>query len=341
MTTRSILVWGSMALLVGACGSNDAQPLGGNGPSGTGGSSGSGSGGRGTTDGGGGADGAAANPVVPTQSGTQYALGFGDVTFVVDANVGARITTLSIGGANLLTDSSVNSTNWGSTFWTSPQSAWKPSNWPPVPEIDNRPYGGAINNNHIVLDGTPSSQMGVSVSKDFSADAATGWITLMYTIHASSSGQMAPWQVTRLFPGGLVFFPSGTAAMTPGPLNLTTALGTTWFDSATLPTSAGKAYGDGSGGWVAYVRNGILFLQKFNDVPADKQAPSEGEVEIYAGQGLGYFELELQGPYTLLAAGDSLSWTVSWRVVPLPDAVKGSVAVGSQALLDFVQQELE
>jgi hypothetical protein len=53
---------------------------------------------------------------------------------------------------------------------------------------------------------------------------------------------------------------------------------------------------------------------------------------------VGYFELELQGRCTSLAAGDSLPWTVKWRVVRVPASV--TVAVGSQTLVDFVQQQL-
>jgi hypothetical protein len=332
---RSLLLGSVVALLASACGSDDAQPLINTDAQG-GGSSGRGTS-TGATAGTDGAGGGAQNPVVPTQAGSQYALSFGEVTLQVDPAVGARVTTLSIGGTNLLTGSSVNPTNWGSTFWTSPQSAWRPSNWPPVPEIDNQAYTGRIDGNHVVLDGPTNATMGVSASKDFSADAATGWITITYTIHSTAANTMAPWQVTRLFPGGLVFFPSGTADMTPGPLTLTKSGSTTWFDSATLPTTAGKAYGDGSGGWIGYVNGGILFLQKFTDVQTTAQAPGEGEIEIYAGQGLGYFELELQGPYTSLAAGDSLPWTVKWRVVRVPSSV--TVAVGSQTLVDFAQQQ--
>jgi hypothetical protein len=312
-----------------------------------GGNTGSGGGSStGATGTGGGANGGAENLVTPTQAGSQYALSVGEVTLQVDPTVGARITTLSIGGNNLLTSSSVNPTNWGSTFWTSPQNGqngWKPSGlWPPPAQIDTSAYTGGISGNHVVLDGAVYAPMGVSASKDFSADASTGWITITYTIHATAANTMAPWQVTRLFPGGLVFFPTGTAAMTactaPG-LTLSNAVGMTWFDSATLPTSAGKMCGDGTGGWIGYVKDGILFLQKFTDVPTSAQAPGEGEIELYAGQNLGYFELEVQGPYTQLAAGASLPWTVKWRVVRVPSSV--TVGVGSQTLVDFAVQQAQ
>ncbi len=338
MATRSLLVSCMIAALVGACGSNDVQPL----PFGTGPEGGSSGGGA--SAGGGTGPGGGANPVTPTAVGGQYALNFGDVSFQVDPAVGARITTLALAGNNLLTGTAVNATNWGSTFWTSPQSAWKPSNWPPPAAIDNLPYPGGPNGTHLILNGQVSPEMGISVSKDFSADANSGWITLTYTIQNPSGADFngAPWQVTRLLPGAVVFFPSG-ASMTPGPLaaSISTSLGLTWVNTGVNPASAGKAYGDGAEGWIGCAtQSGVLFLQKFEDVAPADQAPSpEGEIEVYSGAGLGYFELEVQGPYRpTIPAGGSRAWTVSWRVVRLPAGL--SPAVGNQGLVDFARQQL-
>jgi len=48
-----------------------------------------------------------------------------------------RITSFLVDGRNFLTDDKVDSLNWGSTFWPSPQSDW---DWPPPAAIDNEPY---------------------------------------------------------------------------------------------------------------------------------------------------------------------------------------------------------
>ncbi len=75
-----------------------------------------------------------AGPV--TVAGDNYILEFNHIYFEVNAQIGGRITTFSLDGKNVLTGPSVNPDNYGSTFWTSPQSDW---DWPPIPEIDNLP----------------------------------------------------------------------------------------------------------------------------------------------------------------------------------------------------------
>jgi hypothetical protein len=275
----------------------------------------------------------------------RFIIGTG-VVFEVDPNVGARITTLSLGGTNAIVGSGSSTTNWGSTFWTSPQSAWDGNtsttgDWPPPTQIDSDPYSAAVNGAHLVTTGTANTTLGASVTKDFSADANSGWVTILYTIHASKAIQAAPWEISRVPRGGLVFFPMATgASLSKGPLTtMTQASGTAWFDDAsksiTSPSGA-KAIADGSGGWLAYALNGLLFLKQFPDQPSSAFAPGEGDVEVYPGSG--YLELEDQGPYTSMASGGSLGWTTNWKVVSIPSSV--TVSVDSATLIAFVQQQV-
>src|SRR5690606_41189428 len=58
-----------------------------------------------------------------------------------------------------------------------------------------------------------------------------------------------------------------------------------------------------------------VLIKKFTDVPLAKNAPSEGEIELFASEvksGEGYVEIEHQGAYEILAPGDSLTWEVVW-----------------------------
>ena len=65
-----------------------------------------------------------------------YTLNVDNVTMEIDANNGARITSLKYDTTEVL--SQINFPNmYGSTFWTSPQKEW---NWPPVPEFDKYRY---------------------------------------------------------------------------------------------------------------------------------------------------------------------------------------------------------
>jgi hypothetical protein len=267
---------------------------------------------------------------------------FGDVIFEVDPKVGARVATLSLGGTNMIAtiaSTDTDNTTWGGVFWTSPQSAWgsSSSNWPPPAELDSDAYTGGISGTHLVLDSATFALLGVSVSKDFSADSATGWITIVYTIKASKAVQAAPWENCRVPRGGLAFYPSGTS-LAKGPLTMTQTAGIDWFDDTSksaTSTSGAKSIADGSGGWSAYALGGNLFLRKFTNTPAAAQAPKEGQDEIYPGSG--FLELEVQGPYTQIPAGGSLSWTIAWRIVKIPSTV--TVSAGSTTLADFANQQ--
>src|SRR5207247_4314081 len=157
--------------------------------------------------------------------------------------------------------------------------------WPPPGASDDGPYTGGISGTVAMLTGQADSTLGVSMIKLYSADAGTGWITLAYTINASKALKAAPWEVSRVPRGGIVFFAAGSK-VDKGPLTITQSNGIVWFDdgpkTATSPDGA-KLAADGMNGWTAYVLGGNLFLKKFTDVPANMQAPGEGEVGVYPG----------------------------------------------------------
>ena len=198
--------------------------------------------------------------------------------------------------------------------------------------IDNAPYTtGGISGTHVVLSGPTDTSIGVSMGKDYSADATSGWMKIAYTINATKAQRAAPWEVSRVPRGGIVFFPvPSSSAVIAGPLTITQSGGIVWFNDApmTATSPAGdKLYADGSG-WTAYVVGGNLFLKRFTDQPASAQPAMEGEIDVYPGAG--FLEFEVQGPYTQIAAGGSLPWSIEWRVVKVPTSV--SIAVGSTAL---------
>ncbi len=319
----------------------------GTGGKGTGGAAGAGGAATGGTGFGGatGTGGSTSGPVVPTTvaSTGRDRFAFGDVVFEVDPKVGARVATLSLGGANMIAAKSAtdtDNTTWGALFWPSPQSAWDKF-WPPPAALDSQPYTGGISGSHLVLDSASYAFLGVSVSKDFSADSGTGWITIAYTLKATKAVQAAPWEDCRVPRGGLAFFPAGTS-LAKGPLTMTETAGIDWFDDASksaTSASGEKAIADGSGGWSAYALGGNLFLRKFTNTPASAQAPGEGQDEIYPGPtgSSGFLELEVQGPYTSIPAGGSLSWTIAWRIDAIPASV--TVSAGSTTLADFAKQQ--
>jgi hypothetical protein len=293
--------------------------------------------------------------VTPTISGSRYRFAWGDTVLEVDASVGARVATLSISGADIIVPStaaahvdggtSLDPTTWGSVFWTSPRSAWTPVQWPPPPNIDNATYTGMITGGtHAVFSGPTDTSIGVAMSKDYSVDATSGWISIGYTIKATKAQKAAPWEVSRVPRGGLTFFPVPGASSVVNQVPLTimqTGSSPTivWFDdgpkTATSP-NGDKLYADGSGGWTAFVINGNLFLKKFTDIPASAQPTGEGEVDVYPGAG--FLEFEVEGPSTMISANGTLPWSIQWKVVKVPSSV--TIAAGSTSLVNFVMQQL-
>jgi hypothetical protein len=270
----------------------------------------------------------------------KYRFESGDLVFEVDAQTGARVATLSLAGTDTIIPSGTDNTTWGSVFWPAPRSSWTPKTWPPPAAIDSDPYTGGPSGNHLVLTGATDSSMGISMGKDYSVDGASGWITIVYTINTTKAVKAAPWEDTRVPRGGIAFYPAGTS-LTTGPLTtMTTVSGINWFDDAAKSASSpngSKAYGDGTGGWASYAVDGVLFLKRFTDQPASALAPSEGEVDVYPG--VGFLEFEVLGPYTSIAAGGNLPWTIQWKVVKIPSSV--TVSVGSTTLVDFATQQAE
>jgi len=278
---------------------------------------------------------------VPVQvaGSSTYRFSYGDTIFEIDAQTGARVSKLSLAGADMIVTTAADATTWGSVFWTAPRTGtWVPE-WPPPDAIDKNPYTAAISGAHLVTTGMADATLGVSMVKDYAADAASGWITINYTIKSTKAQKAAPWEVSRVPRGGITFFPLGSS-VTKGPLTISQLDGIVWFDDATKsvmdPGDGSKLIADGKSGWEAYALGGNLFLKRFVDQPASAQAPGEGEICIYPGKS--WIEFEVQGPYTQIAAGGSLPWKVEWRLVKIPSTV--TVAVGSATLVSFVQQQL-
>ena len=336
----------SMSLLLGCSASDPPQDSTGGGGSSQVSSSAStassSTGGSSSSTGAGGAEGKLDGPI---DRGGLLVLEFDSLYFEVEPALGARISSLRFEGKELLTSAMVNAMNWGSTFWSSPQSDW---GWPPPAAIDSDAYTPTIATSSFHVVGKTASFAGktLAMEKSFAADFQRNAVVVTYTMHntGNASFSVAPWEVTRVA-GGLTFFPTGDSQFTPGgssPLPVDAAAGVTWFDGTAHPpdSSAKKLNADGKGGWFAHVAGDLLFLKKFADVPLASQAPGEGDIEIFAqtAAGGGYIEMENQGAYTPIAPGASSTYTVTWFVRKLPASVTASV--GSPSLLAFVDSLL-
>ena len=320
--------------------------LGGGGVSGSGGSTG-GVAGAGVVAGAGGG-GTGPGPVKPVLRDGKWALDFGDLTFEVDPMVGARITTFKLGATNILVSSTdtMNQYYWGSTLWISPEA----TKWmqPPPAELDRDPYTVVATDTSVTMTSAPYLMLGISISKTFSVDAKLGAVVIEYKLTNVTQApvQMAPWEVTRVFPRGLTFFPKGPTAPTlsMGATMPTTEMnGIIWFnyDMAAI-TKDSKLYADSSEGWVAHAADGLVFIKSFADVTADMLALKEGDVELYANTDhpdiKRYIEIEAQGAYGGISPNASASWKMTWFLRKLPAGV--DAMPGNAPLAQFVRDTI-
>lgn len=318
---------------------------GGTGGSGGGAMAGGGAGAGGDSAGSGGMP---SGPVKPVMRDGKWALDFGDVSFEVDPMVGARITTFKLGADNVLVSSTdtMNQYYWGSTLWISPEA----TKWmqPPPAELDRNPYTVTSDDTSVTMTSAAYAKLGVSITKTFSVDAKLGGVVIEYKLNNTTQAavQLAPWEVTRVFPRGLTFFPKGPTAPTlsmGATLPTTEASNIVWFNyDMTAITMDSKLYADAAEGWVAHVDGGNVFIKSFADVTADKLAPKEGDVELYVNTDhpdiKRYIEIEDQGAYGEIAAGASMSWKCTWFLRKLPAGVDATP--GSATLAQFVRDTI-
>ena len=263
----------------------------------------------------------------------KYDIASGDVTMTVDAAHGGKILSFRLGDAEVISQTRFPN-SFGSTFWTSPQSEW---NWPPVPEYDTKPFEAAIDGDALVLTGEKSERFGYRIRKRFAVDPAAGAVLVTYSIlnESGQTRQVAPWEITRVPNGGLIFFDAGSVEGSNGmaALPFVFGKGAAWYTVDEAQENR-KTNADGKG-WLAFTDNGLMLVKQFQDLDAAQPAPAEAEIQVYVNTGKTFVEIEQQGPYTTLAPGESLDWTVRWMLVP-----QTRPAVPDEALLEQVRSLL-
>lgn len=257
----------------------------------------------------------------------------------IDASTGARIVSFIVDGLETLVAEGA-AAQYGATFWPSPQT-W---DWPPtssIPEIDSASYEARVENGGLVLVSDQTSE-GLIVQKSFSP-GTDGNITVVYEMRnaGDSSLSVAPWEITR-FAGGITFYPTGPAGQLAHSSLTVEEIGDhTWYayDAADLD-EVPKSSGDGAGGWLAHILSGqqtgsstVLVLKRFMDLDQADFAPMHGEIEIYADPSGTYMEVEAQGAYRTLAAGEDLSWALIWDGAVVGENV--TLETGSQQLVEI------
>jgi hypothetical protein len=259
--------------------------------------------------------------------------------FECTAEKGGLITQLALNGINILADESVGNANgYGSTFWVAPQTVW---NWPPPAVLSTEASTPEVVSatSTITLTSGVDENLNIQVIKKFSPDLARFAIVLEYTIVNTGTEPVsfAPWEISRVLPGGITFFPTGDEVDEVTGMKLLTVTdvdGVSWFDH-TAPLSSGdyKYIADGSGGILAHAFEDMIFVKSFEDQPASAKPPEQGEIQLYV-KGGSYQEVEQMGAYEEIPVGGQTSWTIRWYLRNLPS--DAAVEVGNQPLVDFV-----
>jgi len=278
--------------------------------------------------------------VIPIKKNGIYTIRNKTQELTIDPSTGGRITELKLNGKNFLTTKSIHPIFWGSTLWPSPQNIW---GGPDLEELDRLLYSDTVFGNTLKMVSMPDPKSGFIFIKEFSFNKKYGAFELKYSIANGSDTvrKVAPWEVTRVQTRGLTFFPTGEGIRWGNIASLVTELnGITWFnyEPDKISSTHNKFFTDGKEGWIAQVNNGIIFIKYFKDEPKELAAPSEAEIEVYTNPDKTYVEVEVQGAYTTLKPGASLTWTVFWYIKKLP---KIKIENGSQQLIDFVRNQIQ
>ena len=271
----------------------------------------------------------AANPIIKNLGESKYSIEVGDLFMTINAGGGGKILSFKYKDVEVISQSTFPE-SFGSTFWTSPQKEW---NWPPVQEFDKQPYTVEEKGNSLVMTSNVSARLKYKIRKEFSVDAKSNAIVVTYSIinESGETRKVAPWEITRVPNEGLIFFDAPTDQITPADLMpFKSEFGISWYQTDEANQNR-KINADGKG-WLAYLNNGLLMVKKFQDLNASQPAPEEAEIQVYVNRGKSYIELESQGAYTELKAGESLNWTVKWYLTPYEGAAP------SKALLKKVKK---
>lgn len=265
------------------------------------------------------------------RNGENFRLELGTLALEVDAKDGGRIVEFSLDGQNALVTRAESGAAYGSSFWPSPQRDW---NWPPPVEIDRNAWDAAFTANGLELSSGTSAALGLSVSQSIQLGSSPPCAVIDYTLHnrGAAARRVAPWQNSRVRPGGLTFYPSRDATLPQSTLKLAPRNGVTFFahDPSTMKQNQ-KSFADGLEGFLSHVDRELLFVKVFPDVPRGGAAPGEAEIEIYVDGAAKFVEVEQQGAYVEIPPGGSSSWRVVWLLERVP---KDLVAPGNTELVE-------
>lgn len=238
----------------------------------------------------------------------------GPITLTVEPAIGARISSLTFNGVELLKTSrdSLN-LQWGSTAWSSPQEDWQ---WPPIAAFDTEPYTVTeLRENVLLLEGPldPGTLLRMRKRISLGPNNDVG-LTYWLTNEGVSSIKVALWENTRLPYAGRFEFAADSIRGTTGqlPAELKDSIYTVYADDR-HPKRL-KIFADLPKKVASYYHNGLVLRKHHVANAFYRVAPGQAPLEIYLDRPAGFVEFELQGDYRLLEPGESNNLRVRWEI---------------------------
>ena len=266
----------------------------------------------------------------------------GAIAIEVLAAAGPRIVGLRCDGspANLLAETP--DIGWdtalgryellgGHRLWLAPEDSERAA----IPDAD----GLAVEplSDGLRLTGARESPTGCVRSMEVRLDPVLPAVSVLHRVHnrGPRALELAPWAITQLPLGGQALLPLRRAV--PGHETHPNRALVVWpyasLDDPRLSIRDGLVTVDAIAGddqkvaclddtgWVAYVRDGIALVRRFEPVPREAHPDLGCNVETFCGSR--YIELEVLGPMRVLAPGASTTLLEHWEVqaVPAGDAM--------------------
>ena len=276
-----------------------------------------------------------------SQEGSIVTMTRNKLSIEIDTAFGARIISYTYDGTEILSLYDQEGGNWGSTFWTAPQSEWL---WPPKPEHDNLAYDLTIDGDAVKLAGDTSSKLLTYITKEFNfSTEEENTIEITYGVTETifdKVSEIAHWEVTRVPSTGITFFEmeGDHLSFNNNTMEYTDSNSYFWLDlTADEQAPEDKVFSNGTG-WIAHVDNNLLYLKSFEDISHDDAAKNEAEIEIYVSGDKPYIEIEPQSSAFNLVKDETRYWTVKWKIIEIPESV--DITIGSQDLIDLAKNNL-
>jgi hypothetical protein len=273
------------------------------------------------------------------QNESIFTINSANVKVIINSTIGGRVISFKVDDKETLSGPDINKRFYGSTLWLSPEGKWKGQGL-----LDNGNYKvNNFNDNYLHLTSINDTILGFEFEKMFRSNPSDSSIIIQYTIRniSKSSQQVAPWEVTRVPTGGMAIIAKRSPENIPTPnqmyplMKIIEINNTIWYPYDTSKVSAEKLFMEGGEGWIAYVKDRILFLKKIPVIAAERSAPNEKNIELYVNKDKTYIELENQGEYQNLLPGESLFYEVKWYARNLPAGIR--TEPGDQVLISYIR----